>query len=220
MLARMLQKQGPPRSSSSAPRPLSLQDVVELAGEQSAEDVRQLALRSQGLTSFAAFAPHLPALEGLSLSHNQLASLDGFHHLAASLVTLNVNNNQLASLAGLEACAALQHVYASGNRLRDLRPLAGLSQLRTVSCFGNAIASLDATVQVRCVAGGAGACAHTRRRVRHAGAAWPASNDVGAIHLLCARGLPLCGCRGVALLLSTPAPVCVCHRRNGPPPVV
>ncbi len=127
--------------------PIALDELVQLAGETRPEDVTQLALRGQGITTFAPYANQLTALECLSLSHNKLVSLDGMS-LLCNLVTLNVNNNQLKSLAGLEKCCSLQQLYAAKNLVRDLGPVAQCAQLQTLSVLGNAIASLNETLQV------------------------------------------------------------------------
>lgn len=55
--------------------------LLDLSGESCLKDVRQLTLRGQGLSSFP-FTASLPALEGLSLSHNHLNALVGFSSLA------------------------------------------------------------------------------------------------------------------------------------------
>lgn len=128
---------------------LSDADILETAGEESLEDVKELTLRNRGLTSFEPYCGRLPQLQALSLSHNQLQNLQGFQQLHL-LVTLNVNANALTSLAGLEQCSSLQQLYAASNRLRDVTPLSKLTQLQTLSLFGNAISSLDMCMQVGC----------------------------------------------------------------------
>ena len=112
--------------------PLSDRDLLELSGEASVEEIRDLNLRNQGLESIEAFSPRLTQLLALSLSHNRLTSMRGFHHLH-QLTTLNVNSNSLTSLEGVQGCRSLQRLYAASNMIRDLAPLVALQQLDTVS---------------------------------------------------------------------------------------
>ena len=107
-------------------------DLLDLSGEQSFEDIRDLNLRNQKLESFEPYAPRLTQLLALSLSHNRLASMRGFNHLQ-QLTTLNLNSNCLTSLEGIQGCRVLQRLYAASNMIRDLGPLAALQQLDTVS---------------------------------------------------------------------------------------
>ena len=83
-------------------------DLLDLSGEASLEDVRDLNLRSQQLASIEGFAPRLPHLLALSLSHNRLTSLSGCHHLRL-LTSLNINFNALTSLEGIQVGAAEPH---------------------------------------------------------------------------------------------------------------
>lgn len=54
---------------------LSDADLLELAGENSLAEVKELTLRNQRLTDFSPYCAKLPNLEALSLSHNQVTSL-------------------------------------------------------------------------------------------------------------------------------------------------
>jgi hypothetical protein len=90
-------------------------EVLELSGESCLEDVKELNLRGQGLDGLGGMAIRLPCLLAVSLSHSRVRSLDGFGALG-SLTTLNVNSNLLTSLDGIQACAALQQLYAAGNQ--------------------------------------------------------------------------------------------------------
>lgn len=110
---------------------LSESDILELSGEASFDDVRDLNLRNQKLSSFESYAPLLPSILALSLSHNQLSTLRGFHHLHL-LTSLNVNFNQLNSLEGIQSCKSLEKLFAANNMIRDLSPLACLPMLTTV----------------------------------------------------------------------------------------
>eukprot|EP00798_Chlamydomonas_sp_ICE-L_P030020 gene30020-17914_t len=121
------------------------EELLELAGEDSLHAIKELNLRSRGITSFMPYSKRLPRLEALSLSHNKLTSLSDFQTLTR-LVTLNFNCNSVTSLEGLQACASLQRLYASSNSIRDLMPIAELPLIASVCMFGNAIASLDDTV--------------------------------------------------------------------------
>jgi Leucine-rich repeat (LRR) protein len=127
---------------------VNLEMILELTGEVNAVDVRQLTLRGRGLHTFEPLAPMLPALDGLSLSHNRLTSLAGMEALQR-LATLNVNHNALTSLHGLQHCTLLRELYAAGNRLRSLEPLAGLRGLRTLNVMGNELCALGPCVEVR-----------------------------------------------------------------------
>lgn len=105
--------------------------ILELSGEISLDDIRDLNLRSQKLSSFESYAPRLQNLLALSLSHNHLSNLKGFHHLSL-LTSLNVNFNSLSSLDGLQNCKCMQKLYAANNMIRDLAPLSSLPLLTTV----------------------------------------------------------------------------------------
>lgn len=122
-------------------------ELLELAGEDALEVVKELTLRGRKITTFEPYVAKLPCLQALSLSHNQLQELRGFYQLNA-LATLNVNANALTSLAGIEQCSSLQQLFASNNKLRDLAALAGLANLQTVNVFNNSISSLDDCIQV------------------------------------------------------------------------
>mmetsp|Transcript_54423 Transcript_54423/g.172929 ORF Transcript_54423/g.172929 Transcript_54423/m.172929 type:complete len:116 (+) Transcript_54423:227-574(+) len=98
---------------------LSAGELVELAGEDRLEDIRDLTLRGTGLTTIAEHAPSLISLEVLSLSHNRLGSLEGFQHFKG-LQHLNLNFNALESLRGLEGCTSLTHCFLANNRIRNL----------------------------------------------------------------------------------------------------
>lgn len=126
---------------------ISLTELLEAAGEDNAESVRSLVLRRKGLTNLAEHTPKLVQLELLSLSNNQFAALDGFCHLR-SLSEVNLNNNQLASLDGLQGAAnTLRKVFASGNQIADVAPLAACTKLVTLSIMRNAIPTIPPLIQ-------------------------------------------------------------------------
>lgn len=135
--------------SNASPALASLTDaeLLELSGEEALDDVRDLNLRSKGLSSLQPWVERVPQLTALSLSHNKLTSLQALSCLRL-LTTLNVNFNQLASLEGVQHCTCLNHLFAANNMVRDLTPLATLTDLRTLSMYRNAIASLDAALNV------------------------------------------------------------------------
>ena len=102
------QRQTPRCRSVRLSNMLSDADMLDLSGEASLEDVRELNLRSQQLASIEGFAPRLPNLLALSLSHNRLTSLSGCHNLRL-LTSLNINFNALTSLEGIQVGAAEPH---------------------------------------------------------------------------------------------------------------
>lgn len=122
-------------------------ELLDLAGESSLEQVKELTLRNKKLASFEPYAPKLPSLEALSLSHNQIITLRGFQHLVC-LTTLNLNFNALSTLAGIESCPTLTQLYLANNKIRDLQPLRALTGLQTLNLFKNSICSLDHCIEV------------------------------------------------------------------------
>lgn len=136
---------GPEAGDAAAGGQLTDEQLLEVAGQDALEDVKELTLRSQRLQSFEGLAARLPNLQILSLSHNHIATLAGFHALVG-LVSVNLNFNALTSLDGIQRLSSLQHLYLASNRVRDVSPVAALGALRTLHLFRNAVASLDATV--------------------------------------------------------------------------
>jgi Leucine-rich repeat (LRR) protein len=75
----------------------------------------------------------------LSLSRNALKKIERLEDVADTLEELWVSYNQIATLDGLAACANLQVLYISNNRIADwgeLDKLAGLAHLREVLFLG------------------------------------------------------------------------------------
>lgn len=118
------------------------EDILELTGETSTSEVKELTLRNHKLQSLEDFAEHVPNLTVLSVSHNQICSLQGLA-LLRGLQSLNLNFNGLTSLEGIQLCSELRCLYLSSNRVRDLIPLEGLQQLQTLHLFRNNVTALD-----------------------------------------------------------------------------
>lgn len=66
------------------------------------------------------------------------------------LCSLNLNHNSIHSLEGLRSCVNLRELYAANNKVKELTPLCGLTNLTTLSIFNNAVDSLDACLRVSC----------------------------------------------------------------------
>lgn len=144
--------------AAADPPPLCEQEILEQSCQNSLQEVTELVLRGRGLRCFASeWAPQLPRMEVLSLSHNALPNLSGFSHFS-TLVALNVSSNALTSLEGLQGCQGLERLYMSCNKLRDVQPLAGLTRLATLSCMNNQLSSLELCVQVGLMAVDYSAC--------------------------------------------------------------
>ncbi|EFJ43740.1 hypothetical protein VOLCADRAFT_76575, partial [Volvox carteri f. nagariensis] len=133
-------------AAESAGAPLSEANLLALTGEEALEDIRELTLRNHKLQTFDhGETARLINLQVMSLSHNVLSSLAGFHHLK-HLVSLNLNFNALTSLEGISSCIALQHLFVANNRVRDVSPLVPCTQLQTLHLLRNNIANLDMTL--------------------------------------------------------------------------
>lgn len=132
----------PPSAAPSIP---STEELLELSGEDSLDQIRELVLRDRSLTDIGTLLEPLCALEVLSMSNNRLRSIAACSSLA-NLCVLNVNFNRLSSLEPLAACTSLTRLYASTNKVGSVAPLSRCSQLRAVSLFRNCIASLDAAI--------------------------------------------------------------------------
>ena len=126
------------------------EQLCELAGEDSVEQIRELVLRGRGLRDGAlgAVLAPLASLEVLSLSNNSLRTLSGWPSTLANLTTLNVNFNRLSSLEPLATCARLERLYAATNRIASLAPLACLERLTALSLYRNRLGSLDGCLDV------------------------------------------------------------------------
>ena len=125
------------------------QDLCELAGEDSVDQIRELVLRSHGLhdASLEPLLTPLSSLEVLSLSNNCLRTLVSFPSFA-NLTTLNVNFNSIGSLEPLVVCTNLEKLYAASNKISSIAPLAALERLRTLSLYRNRLGSLDGCLDV------------------------------------------------------------------------
>ena len=131
-------------------KPLPTSDeLCELTGEDSVDQIRELVLREHGLrdASLERLLTPLTSLEVLSLSNNCLRNLTGWPYFA-NLTTLNVNFNGLSSLEPLAACVSLEKLYAASNKIASVSALASLERLRTLSLYRNRLASLDACLDV------------------------------------------------------------------------
>ena len=76
-------------------------EMLELSGEDSLEQIRELVLRDRGLRDVSALLTPLVALEVLSLSDNYVSTLSGWPTFG-SLSVLNINFNRVTSLEPLE----------------------------------------------------------------------------------------------------------------------
>jgi dynein light chain 1, axonemal len=82
----------------------------------------------------------MESLRLLSLSRNALKKIERLEDVAATLEELWLSYNSIATLDGLQACAKLQVLYMSNNKIADwgeLDKLAGLPELREVLFLGN-----------------------------------------------------------------------------------
>jgi Leucine-rich repeat (LRR) protein len=123
---------------------------VSVTAEQEAlSEVTQLILRDRGVVALtAACSGGLVHLASLSLSHNRVASLEGWCEPLGSLAELNLNFNQLRNLDGL--CApTLKKLCLSSNQLGDAA-LRGLGQrfphLVSLGLFRNNVRDLPAAL--------------------------------------------------------------------------
>ena len=87
----------PDRRVDQASGELTPEDILDYAGETDLQQVRELVLRSHGISEVGAtFAP-LTSLEVLSLSNNLVRSLAACAGMSR-LTTLNINFNRVSSL--------------------------------------------------------------------------------------------------------------------------
>ena len=126
------------------------EELLELSGEDSLDQIRELVLRGRGLQDGAIgplLAP-LASLEVLSLSNNSVHALSSDWPALANLTTLNINFNGLTSLEPLVGCKRLECLYAASNRIGSIASLARLAALRVISLFRNRLGSLDGCLDV------------------------------------------------------------------------
>ena len=84
------------------------------------EEVRALDLSRNNLTTLG--LDHLPVLESLDLSHNQLKDVTGLEE-GLPAKHLDLSHNQLKNVAGLEeGLSALKHLDLSNATLRRVPP--------------------------------------------------------------------------------------------------
>ena len=120
-------------------------ELLELSGEDTLDQIREVVLRERGLREVGSLLRQLPRLEVLSLSNNCLHSLVGWPPLP-ELTVLNLNFNRLSSLEPLTVCMRLTKLYAASNRVGAIGSLAACTELRCLSLFRNRISSLDAAI--------------------------------------------------------------------------
>ena len=121
--------------------------VLDNTCERSLDQVKELILRRQGIRGFEEeCARKLTHLEVLSLSHNELVSLDHFGALG-NLLELNLNFNGIVSLSQL-SCPRLRRLYLSSNRLCSLEDVGRLfPELQTLCAFRNRLERLDDAIR-------------------------------------------------------------------------
>eukprot|EP00873_Tetraselmis_striata_P023365 jgi/Tetstr1/443629/TSEL_031627.t2 len=124
---------------------LSVELLAQQADGEELAEVTDITLRDLGIDSVGKVFIQTPSLEVLSLSHNQLTSVNGFGALRC-LQYLNLNFNAVASLAGIEECKQLRELYLSNNAVADLEPLAACRSLQRLSLLNNNVCVLDAAV--------------------------------------------------------------------------
>ncbi|KAL7692620.1 putative leucine-rich repeat domain superfamily [Plasmopara halstedii] len=124
---------------------LTIDVVMDRAGVYDVLALKELILRDETLVDVdETCAQNLASLEILSLSHNQLTSLQHFQYLV-NLIELNVNFNQIKTLDNLE-CAGLEKLFIANNQIVNISPLRKLLKLNTLSVYGNQIIDLDAAL--------------------------------------------------------------------------
>ena len=121
------------------------EELLELSGEESLNQIREVVLRDRGLRDIGALLAPLERLEVLSISNNCVLSLSGWPALPG-LTVLNINFNRVSSLEPLAACTRLSKLYAASNNVGTIAPLTGCTELRSLSLFRNRIGSLDSTL--------------------------------------------------------------------------
>jgi len=123
--------------------------VLECTGEAHLGSVDTLLLRGNNICSLTGLATlNMPSLQTVLLSNNSIGPcLDGIQSVAHSLCSLNINNNSVEDLSPLRACVGLKSLFASCNRIRDIRSLQHCPHLAQLSLYANLLSSLEACVQ-------------------------------------------------------------------------
>ena len=120
--------------------------ILELSGVDALKDVQILVLRSLGLRDVQILS-NVSNLVSLSLSHNELRTIDVLPGALPYLDEINVNSNKLSTLSWLAMCPALKRLFASSNEFVDLAPIASLCpQLKCACLHGNLLPDLDVTL--------------------------------------------------------------------------
>lgn len=83
----------------------------------------------------------------MSLSHNQISSLEGVGRVY-SLLELNINFNQVSNLSPLQNLRNLRKLFASNNQVKNLNGLQSLFNLEHLVLYSNNISALEETVQI------------------------------------------------------------------------
>ena len=123
----------------------SLQQLVDKLAEVEPfepywEDMRELDLRSKGLSSLHALDEYCGQLESLDVSRNQIRNLSG---IPTSVLNLRLTHNQLSGLTAWHHLSNLHHVDVSNNALTSLAVFKNLVHLRSLRADNNQITSLD-----------------------------------------------------------------------------
>mmetsp|Transcript_68163 Transcript_68163/g.156421 ORF Transcript_68163/g.156421 Transcript_68163/m.156421 type:complete len:487 (+) Transcript_68163:364-1824(+) len=127
---------------------VTVEFLLDRAGESDPRDVVHLPLRSCGLTKLldgeeSGVLEHFVRVSSCTLACNHLSSLRSIGMLS-SLEHLNISFNAVTSLGGIQDCASLQELKATGNRIKTLAGVEQCDQLRLLHVDANHLEDLAA----------------------------------------------------------------------------
>ncbi len=101
---------------------------------QMGENLEQLDVQNNRLTSFGSELVQMRNLRELFLAANQIKTVAGLP-LSQKLQTIDLSGNGLSSLAGIESCLSLEEVWMTSASFESFDALAPLQALPNLSCI-------------------------------------------------------------------------------------
>jgi hypothetical protein len=104
------------------------------------DDIREVRLNGQSLSSLHSLDEFCPKIERLDVSNNQLRHLEG---IPPAVRSLNLGKNCLSPLTGWNHLRNLQYLDISSNKIQSLIGLQSLIHLRELVADDNEVSSLE-----------------------------------------------------------------------------
>ncbi len=101
---------------------------------QMADNLEQLDVQNNRLTSLGDEVSSLVHLRELFLASNQIKTVTGLPS-SSILNTLDLSNNGLLSLVGIELCPSLEELWMTGAGFESFDLLSPLQQLKGLNCI-------------------------------------------------------------------------------------